>query len=175
MVSLDLHEFRRHTAEDQDYQVLKKTILSSFPNQKASLKEPVKKFGASKTVLASTTMWLYTAVASTSPIVSEQQCSVNSTKLTGQGISLSQARACLSIYWPGIDGDIDNFVKGCGHCQDHLPLILLKTSHFKSSTTKTIPADSSWLVQDSLPAHWCSFVQELSEEADRKIKLLMKI
>ena len=38
-----------------------------------------------------------------------------------QGISRSQARARLTIYWPGIDRDIENFVQGCRHCQDHLP------------------------------------------------------
>ena len=25
------------------------------------------------------------------------------------------------IYWPGIDGDIENYVKGCCHCQNRLP------------------------------------------------------
>ncbi len=38
-----------------------------------------------------------------------------------QGIARSQARARLSIYWPGIDRDIENFVHGCRHCQDRLP------------------------------------------------------
>ena len=42
--SLDLQELGKHAAEDQEYQVLKKTILSSFPNQKASLKGPIEKF-----------------------------------------------------------------------------------------------------------------------------------
>ena len=37
------------------------------------------------------------------------------------GISRSQARARLTIYWPGIDQDIENFVQGCQFCQDHLP------------------------------------------------------
>ena len=38
-----------------------------------------------------------------------------------QGIAHSQARARLTIYWPGIDQDIEAFVQGCRHCQDHLP------------------------------------------------------
>lgn len=32
--SLHLHQVRRHAAEDQEYQVLKETILSSYPNKK---------------------------------------------------------------------------------------------------------------------------------------------
>ncbi len=38
-----------------------------------------------------------------------------------QGISRSQARARLTIYWPGIDNDIEHFIQGCRHCQDRLP------------------------------------------------------
>ena len=38
-----------------------------------------------------------------------------------QGVSWSQARARLTLYWPGIDHDIENFVYGCCHCQDRLP------------------------------------------------------
>lgn len=27
----------------------------------------------------------------------------------------------LTLYWPGIDRDIENFVRDCRHCQDCLP------------------------------------------------------
>ena len=37
-----------------------------------------------------------------------------------QGIGRSQARPHLTIYWPGIDQDIEAFVQGYRHCQDHL-------------------------------------------------------
>ena len=29
--------------------------------------------------------------------------------------------ARLTLYWPSIDQDIEHFVQGCRHCQDHLP------------------------------------------------------
>ena len=48
MESLHLHELRKHVAEDQEYQALKEIILGGFPNQKASLKEPLKKFWSIK-------------------------------------------------------------------------------------------------------------------------------
>ena len=38
-----------------------------------------------------------------------------------QGIVQSQARAHLTLYWPNIDQDIEDYVRGCKHCQDHLP------------------------------------------------------
>ena len=46
--SLHLYGVRRHAAEDQEYQALKETIMSGFPNQKACLKEPLKKFWSIK-------------------------------------------------------------------------------------------------------------------------------
>ena len=38
-----------------------------------------------------------------------------------QGIARSQARARLTIYWPGIDQDIEAYIQGYHHCQDRLP------------------------------------------------------
>ena len=39
-----------------------------------------------------------------------------------QGISRSQARTRLTIYWQGINNDIEHFIlQGCRHCQDRLP------------------------------------------------------
>ena len=38
-----------------------------------------------------------------------------------QGSVRTNQLACLSIYWPGIDNDIDNIILSCQHCQDHLP------------------------------------------------------
>ena len=37
-----------------------------------------------------------------------------------QGIDRSQQRARLTIYWPNIDAEIANFVRGCRHCQERL-------------------------------------------------------
>lgn len=48
MEDLHLYELRRHATVDQDYQALKETILSGFPNQKVSLNEPLKKFWSIK-------------------------------------------------------------------------------------------------------------------------------
>ena len=33
----------------------------------------------------------------------------------------TKQRACLSIYWPGIDNDIDNIILACQTCHDGLP------------------------------------------------------
>ena len=38
-----------------------------------------------------------------------------------QGSVRTKQRAHLSVYWPGIDNDIDNTILACRQCQDHLP------------------------------------------------------
>ena len=38
-----------------------------------------------------------------------------------QGTVRTKERARLSIYWPGIDNDIDNVIRSCKICQDQLP------------------------------------------------------
>ena len=50
--NLHLHELRRHAAKDQEYAALEETIKMGFPDQKASLKEPLKKFWSIKDSLS---------------------------------------------------------------------------------------------------------------------------
>jgi len=38
-----------------------------------------------------------------------------------QGTLQTKQRACLTIYWPGLDNAIDNIILNCQQCQDHLP------------------------------------------------------
>ena len=52
-----------------------------------------------------------------------------------QGTVRTKQRARLSVYWPGIDNDIDNTILSCKHCQDHLP------SHAREPTVQKSRAD----------------------------------
>ena len=118
--SLRLHELRRHAADDREYQTLKKTIISGFPNDKACLKEPMKKYWCIKDSLSVDDDLIVYGCRLYVPHT------LRATMLSRlheahQGIARSQARARLTIYWPGIDGDIENYVRGCRHCQDRLP------------------------------------------------------
>ena len=51
-----------------------------------------------------------------------------------QGMVRTKDRARLTVYWPGMDNDIDNLILSCKLCQDSLP------SHQKEPTAfKTTP------------------------------------
>jgi len=51
-----------------------------------------------------------------------------------QSVSRSRAHARLTLYWPGMNQDIQNFVAGSRHCQDRLPANAKETM-----ITKPIP------------------------------------
>ena len=115
-----LQELRRHANDDTVYQTLKDTILSGFPNQKSSLPDHLKAFWSVKDNLSMEDDLIVYDCRLFIP------STLRATMLSRlhdahQGISRSQARARLTLYWPGIDQDIDNFVQGCRFCQDHLP------------------------------------------------------
>ena len=73
-----------------------------------------------------------------------------------QGVSRSQARARLTLYWPGIDHDIEKFVHGCQHCQDHLPSQGKEPLISKTLARETFPTNHCWhwvLCRLTIPDH----------------------
>ena len=118
--NLHLQELRHHAEQDQAYQVLKLVIKEGFPSTKASLPDTLKRFWSIKDHLSIDDDLIVYGCCLLIPT------SLRATMLSRlhdahQGIARSQARARLTIYWPGIDQDIEAFVQGCRHCQDHLP------------------------------------------------------
>ena len=102
------------------YQNLKEVIVNGFPSQKSSLPDHLKPFWGVKDNLSVEDDLVVYGCRLLIPT------SLRATMLSRlhdahQGVSRSQARARLTIYWPGIDRDIENFVQGCRHCQDRLP------------------------------------------------------
>ena len=118
--NLHLRELREHAAKDQVYQGLKKLITDGFPNNKSSLPEFLRKFWSIKDNLTIDDGLIVYGCRLFIP-TSLRPTMLSRLHDAHQGISRSKARARLTIYWPGIDQDIENFVEGCRHCQDHLP------------------------------------------------------
>ena len=118
--NLHLQELRKYSDQDKEYQDLKRLIITGFPNQKSSLPDPQKKFWGIKDNLTIDDDLIVYGCRLFIPV--NLRATMLSRLHEGHpGISRSQARARLTIYWPGIDGDIENFIHGCRHCQDHLP------------------------------------------------------
>ena len=95
-------------------------ITEGFPSTKASLPDSLQRFWSIKDHLSIDDDLIVYCCCLLIPT------SLRATMLSRlhdahQGIACSQARARLTIYWPGIDQDIEAFVQGCCHCQDHLP------------------------------------------------------
>ena len=115
-----LHELRQHAEDDQEYQDLRKVIVDGFPNQRGLMTEPLKKFWAIKDNLSVDDGLIVYGCRLFIP-TSLRATMLQRLHEAHQGISRSQARARLTIYWPGIDRDIEHFVQGCRHCQNNLP------------------------------------------------------
>ena len=118
--NLHLQELRLHAEQDQSYQTLKSIITEGFPDQKTSLPDLLKQYWSIRDRLSIDDDLIVYGCRLLIPT------SLRATLLSRlhdahQGIARSQARARLTIYWPGIDQDIETFVKGCLHCQDRLP------------------------------------------------------
>ena len=120
MENLHLQELRHHAMQDQTYQTLKTIITEGFPNQKCSLPDSVKRFWSVKDHLSIDDDLIVYGCRLLVPSTL-QATMLSRLHNAHQGIARSQARARLTIYWPGIDQDIENFVGSCRHCQNHLP------------------------------------------------------
>ena len=120
--NLQLQELRQHADQDQDYEALKSVITEGFPNQKSSLPGPLKGFWGVKDQLSIDDNLIVYGCRLLIPT------SLRATMLSRlhdahQGIARSQARARLTLYWPGIDRDIESYVRGCRHCMPEPPTL----------------------------------------------------
>ena len=107
--NLHLLEVRKHAADDREYQSLKDVVVTGFPSMKSLLPESLKKFWSIKDNLSldddllvyGCRLFVLTSLRATM---------LSRLHEAHQGIARSQARARLTIYWPGVDRDIENFV-----------------------------------------------------------------
>ena len=114
--NLRIRELRQYAKEDEEYQGLKQLIKAGFPDKKSKLPESLQKFWA---VTIDDDLVVYGCHL----LIPTNLRPTMLTRLheAHQGVSRSQVRARLTFYWPGIDQDIEDFVRGCQHYQVHLP------------------------------------------------------
>ena len=114
-----LQDLRRCTANDEEYQHLLSFILSGFPDHHSQLPDQIRHYwhiSEHRTVddnLIVHGCRLLIPISMRKQVLSELDNS-------HQGAVRTKQRARLTVYWPGIDNDIENVVFSCKQCQDHL-------------------------------------------------------
>ncbi len=118
--SLRLQDLRKAAESDQEYRKLKHYIYHWFPKHRLNLPEECRRY------------WHIQAHLSVEDDLIIYGCRLLiRTKMrrevlaqlhdSHQGIARTKERARLSVYWPGIDNEIDNAILSCKTCQDTLP------------------------------------------------------
>ena len=115
-----LQDLCNKAAQDSQYQQLHSIILNGFPAHHHQLPETCKQFWAIKEhlsiddVLIVYGCWLLIPKTMRPQVISDLH-------EAHQGIVRTKQWACLTVYCPGIDNDIENIITACQLCQDHLP------------------------------------------------------
>ena len=118
--NIRMQELRDHAKTDEAYMQLKETIVKGFPDHKKQLPEALRQYWQvcrelsieDDLILYGCRLLIPTAMHKT--ILAHLH-------LAHQGITLTKQRARLTLYWPGMDNDIENIITSCTQCQDHLP------------------------------------------------------
>ena len=115
-----LQDLRVKAAQDSQYQELHSIILNGFPAHRHQLPETCKQFWASKEQLNIDDSLIVHGCRLLIPKTMRPQV-IADLHEAHQGIIRTKQRARLTVYWPGINNDIENVITACQLCQDHLP------------------------------------------------------
>ena len=115
-----LDDLRQHAQEDTEYQQLQQFILHGFPQHRNQLPDACRRYW---NIRNSLTIDDGLIVYGCRLLIPTKLRPVILSQLheSHQGSVRTKQRARLSLYWPGIDNDIDNTILSCQYCQDHLP------------------------------------------------------
>ena len=115
-----LDTLRKIAKEDTEYQQLRQLILNGFPDHRSQLPDPCKRYWAARDHLTIDGDLIVHGCRLLIPTKMRPQI-LSQLHESHQGSVRTKQRARLSVYWPGIDNDIDNTILACQLCQDHLP------------------------------------------------------
>ena len=118
--SLRLQQLHEHSEQDPEYQQLKNFILNGFPSHRSQLPENCKRYWNVREHLTLDDNLIVNGCHLLIPCAMRHQVLLQLHE-SHQGSVRTKQRARLSVYWPGIDNDIDNTILSCQQCQDCLP------------------------------------------------------
>jgi len=114
-----LQGLKDEAAQDKAYQELYSTILNGFSAYCHQLPETCKQFRAIKEHLSIDHGLIVCGCRLLIPRVMWHQVLADLYE-AHQDIVYTKQRACLTVYWPWINNDIENIITTCQLCQDHL-------------------------------------------------------
>ena len=118
--STRLQDLRKYAAEDDEYQQLKTVILRGFPDHRSDLPDSCKQYWQVRHSLTIDDNLIVYGCRLLVPTRMRRDM-LSQLHESHQGMVRTKQRARLTIYWPGLDNDIDNLVSQCKQCQTHLP------------------------------------------------------
>ena len=118
--SLCLQELRKHAEQVEEYQLLRTFILNGFPRHRKQLPESCRRYCNIHQQLTVDDDLIVYGCRLLIPSRMRHQVLTNLHEAHQRVLQTKQC-SCLTIYWPGLDNDIDNIILNCQQCQDHLP------------------------------------------------------
>lgn len=118
--SLRLQDLRKHAQQDEEYQQLRNFVLHGFPTHRSQLPDPCRRYWHIRQHLSLDDDLIVYGCRLLIPS-KMRQLILSQLHESHQGTVRTKQRARLSVYWPGIDNDIDNLILACQTCQDCLP------------------------------------------------------
>jgi len=117
--SARLHQLREYAMQDEAYQQLKKVILQGFPDHKSQLPDSCRRYWQVRHHLTVEEDLIVHGCRLVIP--AEMRKSIlEQLHMSHQGIVRTKQRARNTLYWPGMDNDIENLIAACSQCQDYL-------------------------------------------------------
>ena len=120
LVNTRLQDLQEKAANDPEYQQLREIILNGFPDHRQQLPESCRRFWNVREHLSIDNGLIVHGCRLLIPTSMRQQV-LSDLHDSHQGSVRTKQRARLTVYWPGMDNDIDNVILSCQLCQDHLP------------------------------------------------------
>ena len=115
-----LETLRKSAEDDMEYQQLRHFILDGFPDHRSQLPDSCKRYWSARDHLTIDDDLIIHGCRLLIPVRMHPEVLAQLHE-SHQGSVRTKQRARLSVYWPGIDNDIDNTILACQQCQDHLP------------------------------------------------------
>ena len=118
--SIRLQELRQQALQDNEYQCLRQVIMKGFPDHRSQMPELCRRYWQVRHHLTIDDELIVYGCRLAIP--SPMRRTILAELHRGyQGIVHTKQRASLTLYWPGINNDIENMITACKQCQDHMP------------------------------------------------------